>query len=74
VRHLVCEGGPAINGQLFAEGLVDEVCLSLAPRFVAGESKRIAHGDEAADLAEWELALVLADGAFLFLRYVRPST
>ena len=74
VRHLVCEGGPTINGQLFAAGLVDEVCLSLAPRFVAGESSRIAHGPTAAALDEWHLADVLADGNFLFLRYLRRQS
>ena len=73
VRHLVCEGGPTINGQLFAAGLVDEVCLSLSPRFVAGESSRIAHGKSSAALEEWNLADVLADGNFLFLRYLRPG-
>lgn len=73
VDHLICEGGPTINGQLLAAGLVDEVCLSLAPRFVAGDSSRIAHGSPVAPLDEWHLADVLADGNFLFLRYLRPG-
>lgn len=73
VDHLICEGGPTINGQLLAAGLVDEVCLSLAPRFVAGDSSRIAHSSSVAPLDEWHLADVLADGNFLFLRYLRPG-
>ena len=70
--HVVCEGGPSLNGQLLAAGLVDEVCLSLAPRFVAGGSGRMAHGAGVADLHAWTLAHVLADAdGFLFLRYTR---
>ena len=72
VEHVVCEGGPSLNGQLLAAGLVDEVCMSLAPRFLAGRGSRMARGDESADAAPWSLAHVLADDeGFLFLRYVR---
>lgn len=71
-QHVVCEGGPSLNGQMLAEGLVDEVCLSLAPRFAAGESQRMAHGKATASLDAWTLAHVLHDDdGFLFLRYLR---
>jgi riboflavin biosynthesis pyrimidine reductase len=40
----LAEGGPSINGQLVAAGLVDEWCQSLAPLLVAGDSARTAHG------------------------------
>ena len=72
VDHVVCEGGPSLNGQLLAHGLVDEVCLTLAPRLLSGRSSRVAHDDLAADPEPWALAHVLADDeGFLFLRYVR---
>lgn len=71
VDHVVCEGGPTLNGQVLAAGCADEVCLTLAPRFVAGGSGRLAHGEPAA-ADGWELAHVLADDeGFLFLRYLR---
>ena len=74
VAHVVCEGGPSLNGQLLAAGLVDEVCLTLAPVFAAGSSPRLAHGDRPADGAPWRLAHVLADDqGYLFLRYVRAA-
>jgi 5-amino-6-(5-phosphoribosylamino)uracil reductase len=41
---VLAEGGPSINGQLVAAGLVDEWCQSLAPLLVAGDSARTAHG------------------------------
>ena len=44
---VVCEGGPSLNGQLLAGGLVDELCLTLAPLAIAGTSARIAHGPDA---------------------------
>ncbi len=71
VDHVVCEGGPSLNGQVLAAGCADEICLTLAPRFVAGDSGRLAHGASAPDAA-WSLAHVLADDeGFLFLRYLR---
>lgn len=29
--HLLCEGGPILNGELLEEGLLDELCLTVAP-------------------------------------------
>lgn len=40
-RLIGCEGGPRINAALLAAGLVDELCLSIAP-FLAGDGPRIA--------------------------------
>ena len=36
VRSLVCEGGPALNGELLAAGLVDELFLSTSPVLLGG--------------------------------------
>lgn len=73
VDHVVCEGGPSLNGQLLAAGCADEVCLSLAPRFLAGDSGRLATGPRA-PAGPWVLAHVLADDeGFLFLRYLRAG-
>src|SRR4051812_33544180 len=43
---VVCEGGPSLNGQLIAEQLVDELCLTFSPLLAAGESARVAHGQD----------------------------
>jgi riboflavin biosynthesis pyrimidine reductase len=37
VRTLLCEGGPHLNAQLLAAGLVDELFLSLAPLLAGGD-------------------------------------
>lgn len=44
LRHLLCEGGPHLLGDLLAAGLVDELCATLAPSLVAGGAPRITAG------------------------------
>jgi len=66
----VLEGGPMLNAQMLAADLVDEICLTIAPRFVSGTSPRISTGPLA--LREpWTLAHIGTDDGFLFLRYLR---
>lgn len=65
------EGGSQLNAQMLASGLVDEVSLTIAPRFVASVSDRVAAGPPAAR-DPWQLVRICeADDGFLFLRYVR---
>ena len=39
--QVLAEGGPSLNGQLTAAGLLDELCLTLSPLLAGGEAKRI---------------------------------
>jgi riboflavin biosynthesis pyrimidine reductase len=72
-RVCVLEGGPNLNAQMLASDLVDEICLTIAPRFVSGSSQRIASGPLA--LREpWRLAHLGTDDGFVFLRYLRASS
>jgi len=68
---VVCEGGPSLNGQLVADDLVDELCLSLSPLLAAGDSPRVAHGPGADEPRPFPLAHAAEEGGLLFLRYVR---
>jgi riboflavin biosynthesis pyrimidine reductase len=70
-RVVVCEGGPSLNGQLVAEDLVDEQCLTVAPLLVSGDSARLAHGANPAAPERLTLQRVLEEDGYLFLRYVR---
>ena len=78
--RILSEGGPGLLGQIAAQGLLDELCLTVSPVLAGGgQAGRILAGGPAGDLsagrpeALW-LAHVLADGAYLFCRYVRhPS-
>lgn len=74
VRNLLCEGGPHLARELLAEGLVDELFLSLSPLLaggepVGGEALRILAGAELDPPAQLELLGVLGYDSCLFLRY-----
>ena len=67
VKQVLCEGGPNVNGQLLAAGLVDELCLTVAPALLGGDGPRIVRGLR----TRVSLGLIAAhecDGE-LFLRY-----
>jgi riboflavin biosynthesis pyrimidine reductase len=67
---VLCEGGSTLSGQLVVEDLVDEICLTVAPTAIAGESPRITT-DRRDTFARARLAHVLEDDGFLFCRYLR---
>lgn len=68
-RVVVCEGGPQLLGELLAGGLVDEVCLTLAPLLVA-DPVRLLPDRALLGPRQLHLASVLEDDGQLFLRYL----
>jgi riboflavin biosynthesis pyrimidine reductase len=71
---VLSEGGPTVNGQLFAADLVDEVCVTVAPLLLAGDSPRIAIGPPVPGGRPLSLVHVLTEDHYLFLRYVIDRT
>jgi riboflavin biosynthesis pyrimidine reductase len=71
-RAVLAEGGPTLNAQGAAAGLLDELCLSLSPRLVGGAAKRILDGLEVPGTTPLRLCSVCEQDGFLFLRY-RPG-
>jgi riboflavin biosynthesis pyrimidine reductase len=70
VREVLCEGGPSLNAQLLAVGLVDELFLSLAPVLAGGEDVlRIVAPSDALAPTRLELEGLLTAESQLFLRY-----
>jgi riboflavin biosynthesis pyrimidine reductase len=69
-RVVLCEGGPSTIGQLVADDLLDELCLTIAPVLVAGDGPRIARAAPVPDRG-LSLARVLAADDHLFVRYLR---
>jgi riboflavin biosynthesis pyrimidine reductase len=67
---VLCEGGPRLNSQLAAAGVVDELNLTMAPLIVGGDSKRIMQGASINTPLEMELDRIIAGERSLFFRYL----
>ena len=73
-RTVLCEGGPSLNGQLVAAGLVDEWNLTISPHLVGGDAKRAAVGSVAAGPPTgMRLRRVWSDDSHLFCRWTRDD-
>lgn len=70
VRALLCEGGPTLHGALQADGLVDELFLTIAPKLSGGDAPRIVEGP-LPEVVGLELAWLLEQDGELFARYRR---
>ena len=71
-RAVLSEGGPNLNTQLAAAGLIDELCLTVAPSLVGGDAKRILDGPALPDRLPLRLRSLCEQDGFLFLRW-RPG-
>jgi riboflavin biosynthesis pyrimidine reductase len=67
-----CEGGPSLFGSLLAADVVDELCLTVSPLLVGGDSGRIAKG-AVPEPRGMSLAGILRSEDTLLLRYIRAS-
>ena len=72
MRHVLCEGGPALNAELAHAGLLDELCLTMAPRLVGGAGPRVLAGEELRPPADLEVVQLLEEDGFLFYRLRIP--
>jgi riboflavin biosynthesis pyrimidine reductase len=71
-RLVVCEGGPALLGQLAAADLIDEYLLTVSPHLVGGSHVGLLGGAQAAPPgAPFALHRMLRDGDHLMLSYRR---
>jgi riboflavin biosynthesis pyrimidine reductase len=72
VRSILCEGGPALLGDLVHAGLVDELHLVVAPKLAGGpDPLTILSGAYIDPPVELALRTVHESGGYLFLRYAR---
>jgi riboflavin biosynthesis pyrimidine reductase len=72
VRALLCEGGPHLHQQMQAEGLVDDLFLTIAPKLSGGEAPRMLEGP-LPEVIGLELAWLLEEEGELFARYRRRA-
>ena len=69
--RVLCEGGPQFLGLLINDGLLDELCLTVAPLLVGGAAQRITTGPGAVRTPMRRRHLLTDDAGYLYMRYVR---
>ncbi|MEJ2870554.1 pyrimidine reductase family protein [Actinomycetospora sp. OC33-EN08] len=69
LHRVLCEGGPTLLGAFAAAGLLDELCLSLAPQLVGAGPGRILDGALLDGPLPLRVAGVLAHDDGLLVRY-----
>ncbi|MCF6526467.1 pyrimidine reductase family protein [Streptomyces sp. JJ36] len=74
LTRLLTEGGPRLLGQFATAGVLDELCLTVSPRVVAGTAARVMNGPEVTVPADFSLEAVLEEDGFLFTRYAKIRT
>ncbi len=67
---VLSEGGPSFNGQLADAGMIDELCLSVAPLVAGGASPRIVHGSLRTVPLDLAIDHLLEASDTLFVRYL----
>jgi riboflavin biosynthesis pyrimidine reductase len=70
VRALLSEGGPRLQAEMQALGLVDDLFLTTSPKLAGGAAPRILEG-ELPEVQPLELAWLLEEDGELFARYRR---
>lgn len=74
LARVLCEGGPRLLGSVIDAGVLDELCLTIVPSLLGGDSARIAAGRSApGPPVGMDLASVCAADGALLLRWVRPG-
>ena len=67
-RSVLLEGGPGLNADFVAAGLLDELCLTVSPSLVAGTGPRLFAGPELQPPAAVRVEQLLEEDGFLFFR------
>ncbi|GAB3000181.1 pyrimidine reductase family protein [Mycobacterium bourgelatii] len=71
LRRILTEGGPMLLGAFIDRGLLDELCLTIAPCIVGGSSRRIVTGPGQVMTQMRCAHLITDDAGYLYTRYVR---
>lgn len=72
IRALLSEGGPHVHAQMQADGLVDDLFLTISPKLSGGDALRIIEGP-LPEVIDLELAWLLEEDGELFARYRRRT-
>jgi riboflavin biosynthesis pyrimidine reductase len=73
LTRVLAEGGPSLLGTFIEHDLLDELCLTIAPAVVGGESGRIAKGTGQLQTRLRRAHVLADDNGYLYGRYVRGA-
>jgi riboflavin biosynthesis pyrimidine reductase len=71
--RVLTEGGPLFLGLLIEDGLLDELCLTIAPMLVGGVAQRIVTGFGEVHTMMRRSHLLTDDDGYVYTRYVRRA-
>jgi riboflavin biosynthesis pyrimidine reductase len=75
MRRVLCEGGPTLLDELVVRDLVDEMCVTIAPKLAgSGQSVTSAAARQLPTPTTLSLHHVLTHQGYLFLKYCRESS
>ena len=69
--RVLTEGGPLFLGSLIEDGLLDELCLTIAPVLIGGVARRIVTGSTEVHVPMRRSHLLTDNDGYLYMRYVR---
>lgn len=64
-HRVLCEGGPSLHGDLLRAGVVDEICVTIAPLVASGPAGRIAADDQSLGRSARLAGVAHVDGVLL---------
>jgi 5-amino-6-(5-phosphoribosylamino)uracil reductase len=73
LRRVLTEGGPTLLTSLIEADLLDELCLTIAPRIVGGQAPRISAGTAEVFTGMHCGHLLTDDAGYLYSRYVKTA-
>ncbi|QLL09394.1 pyrimidine reductase family protein [Mycobacterium vicinigordonae] len=71
LTRVLTEGGPTLLGAFIEAGLLDELCLTMAPVVVGGAAHRIASGLGQLQTRMHRAHVLTDDAGYLYTRYVK---
>lgn len=73
LRRVLCEGGPSLLNSLIAEGLVDEMCVTISPLIAGPQRLHLSGGHPFEHPVRFRLEALLEGDGMLLGRYGRSS-
>ncbi|KAA8958227.1 pyrimidine reductase family protein [Mycobacterium sp.] len=73
LRRILTEGGPTLLGSFLERGMLDELCLTVAPCLVGGRAQRIAAGPGQLRTPMRCVHILTDDDGYLYTRYVKTD-